>query len=231
MNMTNPDGVPTLVLGLGNELLGDEGFGVHVARELKKIELPRHVRVAEGGVGGFNLLGQLEGVARLLVVDVMITDSPPGELRLFRPGEKLSEPDKQIISFHQMGALELVRMWSLLEQEPEVWFLVTRPEKMTWDTELSPKLQLAARQAVELIAELCRGDFHSAGAKIRVNCLISDYRYFPVHCWQDNLFSHQRLESIIIGINGYGSITQYCLGRVVATVINSCLFASRGYRT
>lgn len=145
----------TMVLGLGNLLMGDEGFGVHVVRHLKEVKLPSHVRVVEGGVGGFNLLGYLEGVKWLLVVDVMMTDSPPGELRLLNSDQKPEERGKQILSFHQVGILELVKMWGLLGYEPEIMFLVTRPEKIEWSTELSPPLQSAADQATKMIQHLC----------------------------------------------------------------------------
>ena len=149
----------TLVLGIGNILLGDEGFGVHVARGLKDIELPDNVRIEEGGVGGFNLLGLLEGVRRLVVVDVMMTDIPAGELLLFKPGLDFTEPGKRIISFHQVGVIELVQMWGLLGYKPELFFLVTRPEKMEWSMELSPPLCNAASKAIKLITELCWNNF------------------------------------------------------------------------
>lgn len=145
----------TMVLGLGNLLLGDEGFGIHVVRRLRGMELPSHIKVVEGGVGGFNLLGHLDGVKRLLVVDVMMMESPPGELQLFWSGSKLKEPGKRILSFHQVGVLELMQMWELLGYEPEVIFLVTRPEKVEWGTELSPPLQSAVSEATELIQHLC----------------------------------------------------------------------------
>ncbi|MFC2005591.1 hydrogenase maturation protease [Chloroflexota bacterium] len=143
----------TMVLGLGNLLLGDEGFGVHVVRRLREVELPGNVRVVEGGVGGFNLLGYLDGVKRLLVVDVMIMDSPPGKLHLLR--KKPGEPGKQILSFHQVGVLEVLKMRELLGHKPEVILLVTRPEKMEWSLELSPQLQSTVDEASELIQRLC----------------------------------------------------------------------------
>jgi hydrogenase maturation protease len=155
MVMNKKDAKTTLVLGVGNEIMGDEGFGIHVVRKLKQVALPDYVRVEEGGVGGFNLLGQLEGVAQLIVVDVMMLDSPPGELRLLKPGAGLREPGKIILSFHQVGVLELVQMWGLLGYEPEIEFLVTRPEKITWGTSLSPSLQDAVSGAVKWLTELC----------------------------------------------------------------------------
>jgi len=153
--MDKADVRQTLVLGLGNEIMGDEGFGVHVVRRLRQAKLPGHVRIEEGGVGGFNLLGQLEGIERLIVVDVMIMDCPPGELRLLKPGPELSEPGKTIVSFHQVGVMELVKMWGLLGYEPEIEFLVTKPEKIEWGMSLSPPLQKAVGKAVEFLEGLC----------------------------------------------------------------------------
>lgn len=160
--MDNGEGkVPatTLVLGIGNIIMGDEGFGVQVVRRLQEAGLPPSVRLEEGGVGGFNLLGSLEGVDRLIVVDVMMTGLPPGEIRLFRPGPGFGEPGKTIVSFHQVGALELVQMWGLLGEAPEVYYLVTRPERITWGTELSPPVEAAAAKAARLIREISADDF------------------------------------------------------------------------
>jgi hydrogenase maturation protease len=154
MTQNNGNGT-TLVLGLGNILMGDEGFGVHVARRLKEIELPDGVRVEEGGVGGFNLLGLLEGVEQLIVVDVMILPSPPGELRLLEPEPGIAEPGKVILSFHQVGVLDLMQMWGLIGKEPEVKFLVTQPKSMELGDGLSPPVQAAADKAVRIVKELC----------------------------------------------------------------------------
>ena len=154
---TSPE--TTLILGVGNIIMGDEGFGVHVVRRLKETELPADVKIEEGGVGGFNLLGSLEGVRRLIVVDIMMTDKPLGELLFFKPGPGFGEPGKRIISFHQVGVLELVQMWGLLGHEPEIFFLFTRPEKLEWATELSPAVQAAADEAVGLLRKLCHDNF------------------------------------------------------------------------
>ncbi len=149
----------TLVLGIGNIIMGDEGFGIQVVRRLGGANLPPSVRLEEGGVGGFNLLGSLEGMSRVIVVDVMMTDLPPGEIRLFRPGPGFGEPGKTIVSFHQVGALELVQMWGLLGEAPEVYYLVTRPERIAWGTELSPPVEAAAAKAARLLREISADDF------------------------------------------------------------------------
>lgn len=157
MNGDSPQA--TLILGIGNVVMADEGFGVHVVRKLQQTRLPADVRIEEGGVGGFNLLGSLEGIKRVIVVDVMMAGIEPGEISLFKPGPGFGEPGKRIISFHQVGVLELVQMWGLLGHEPEIFFLVTRPEKLEWSTSLSAPVAAAAAKAVGLLKEICRDNF------------------------------------------------------------------------
>ena len=149
----------TLIMGLGNVLLGDEGFGIHVARLLKSSGLPDYVRIEEGGVGGFDLLGYLEGVDRLFVIDVMMTDLLPGELRLYKLGSELLEPGKTILSFHQVGVQELLQMWSLIGSPPDTFLLVTRPENVNVSVSLSPSLQGAVVKAVKLVEQLVHDEF------------------------------------------------------------------------
>jgi hydrogenase maturation protease len=149
----------TLILGAGNIAAGDEGFGVHVVRRLKNVKLPLGIRNMEGGVGGFDLLGHLEGLTRLIVVDIMILEQPPGELFLFKPGGNSIEPGKKVVSFHQVGILELIQIAEVIGYKPEVFFLVTPPETMAWSFELSPVLSRAADKAAQFLKEMSENNF------------------------------------------------------------------------
>ena len=144
MEQAKNQGKITLILGAGNIAAGDEGFGVHVARRLGKMDLPPDVKVVEGGVGGFDLLGHLEGVGRLIVVDIIALEKPPGELFLFKPGGTSIEPGKKVVSFHQVGVLELIQIAAVIGLDPEVFVLATPPETMNWSFELSGALSKAA---------------------------------------------------------------------------------------
>lgn len=76
--MTQPE-PRILVVGVGNVLHGDDGFGVAVARHLAEIELPAGVDVTETGIGGIHLVHELmAGYDALIVVDAVDRDRPPG---------------------------------------------------------------------------------------------------------------------------------------------------------
>ena len=65
----------TLILGLGNTILGDDGVGILIAREIKAITLPDpSVEVIEASLGGLILLDLITGYNRVIVVDAIMTE-------------------------------------------------------------------------------------------------------------------------------------------------------------
>jgi hydrogenase maturation protease len=70
----------TLILGLGNPLLTDDGVGVHVVERLRAQGLPPGVEVEDGGTGGLLILDLVAGFDRLVVVDAIDVGEPPGTL-------------------------------------------------------------------------------------------------------------------------------------------------------
>ena len=72
-----------LVLGLGNDILGDDAVGLLAARRLRVL-LPETVDVVESGGGGLDLLDALEGYDRALLLDAILTGKhPPGTILEF----------------------------------------------------------------------------------------------------------------------------------------------------
>ena len=79
------------VLGLGNELLGDDGVGVYVVRALRGEPLPDEVELVEGRTGGLSLVKLIEQAQALLVIDAAEMGAPVGTYRWLSP-EQLGEP-------------------------------------------------------------------------------------------------------------------------------------------
>ena len=99
----------TLVLGLGNILLGDEGVGVRVVeRLLEQYEFPEGVRVMDGGTLGLDLLPFLEDASRLLVLDAVQARKPPGTLVRLEGDEIPIFLDASKVSPHQEGLQDLL---------------------------------------------------------------------------------------------------------------------------
>ncbi len=143
-----------LVLGVGNEAICDEGFGIHVARRMKEVSLPENVRVQDGGVAGLDLLGSITDIDRLIVVDAMITDLEPGNIGYFEQNESINAPNKTNFSFHQLGIAEILQIAALMGHKPRVEFVVARPEKLGLGFELSEAMHKAVDKAVHCLTEM-----------------------------------------------------------------------------
>ena len=88
-----------LVVGVGNVLHGDDGFGVEVAWRLAKEELPGGVKVMETGIGGMSIIQELmQGYDAVLVIDAHESGDEPGILRLVEP----VLPDLSALDAHEL---------------------------------------------------------------------------------------------------------------------------------
>jgi hydrogenase maturation protease len=65
----------TLVLGIGNDILGDDGVGIHVARAVAHKISAKETRVEETGAAGLSLLELIKGHERLIIADAILTDN------------------------------------------------------------------------------------------------------------------------------------------------------------
>jgi hydrogenase maturation protease len=93
----------TLVLGIGNSILGDDGVGVRVAREVATRVNDENVDVRDVNVDGLNLFDHILGYDRLVVVDAIVTeDGRVGEIYRLKP-ERVCDPSRSAISPHHFN--------------------------------------------------------------------------------------------------------------------------------
>jgi hydrogenase maturation protease len=148
----------TLVLGLGNVLLHDEGLGVWVAKSLgRRFAFPPEVTVLEGGTLGLDLLPWLDDVERLLVIDAVKVGRAPGATVRLENGDVPAGLDVKI-SPHQVGVQDLLAAARLLGSEPPhvvLWGM--EPERLDPGTGFSASVSEALpRLEAEVLDELDR---------------------------------------------------------------------------
>ena len=96
----------TLVLGLGNVIMGDEGIGVHVVRALGQHTLPQNIECLDGGTGGFILLEPLQLADRIFLIDATADDNPIGTVTRTTP--KFSKDYPPTLTAHDIGVKDLL---------------------------------------------------------------------------------------------------------------------------
>jgi hydrogenase maturation protease len=146
------------VLGLGNILLKDEGFGVHFIKWfLERHDFKDSVRMLDGGTLGYRLLDIITSSSYLIAIDVIKLDEEPGAIYRFTQEEMmLRMPDPT--TAHEVEFPDVLSMADLMGELPEVIFLCIIPENYgTMELEMTPKMT-EAFPAVEtlLLQELAK---------------------------------------------------------------------------
>ena len=144
----------TLVLGLGNVIMGDEGIGVHVVRALEKLTLPDHVECLDGGTGGFILLEPLQAADHILLIDATDDGNPPGTVTRTTP--RFSADYPPTLTAHDIGVKDLLDAFYIQSGEREVvLYAISIDPKQPISMELSESCAKARDEAVQRIgAEL-----------------------------------------------------------------------------
>lgn len=137
------------VLGVGNILLSDEGFGVRVVEHLLRcFRFPANVEVIDGGTMGYELLRFLHGTDKLILVDAIKGSHPPGSVYRFT-GEEVKTYYSQKVSMHQLGIQEVLTMLNISEKPiAEMVVLGVQPASL----EMSLDLSLVTAPLVETIS-------------------------------------------------------------------------------
>ncbi|MCB1916336.1 MAG: HyaD/HybD family hydrogenase maturation endopeptidase [Rhodocyclaceae bacterium] len=114
-----------LILGIGNLLWADEGFGVRCVEVLgAESALPPSVRLMDGGTQGLYLLPYVTQASHLLVFDAIDYGLAPGSLKLVRGDEVPRFMGAKKMSLHQTGFQEVIAAAALLGRLPRELVLI-----------------------------------------------------------------------------------------------------------
>lgn len=145
----------TLILGIGNYLMGDEGVGVQLIQEMAKKDLPENIDILDGGTGGFLLLNCFEAYGRIIFVDATMDGKEEGSISLIKP--KFAADFPTALSVHDVGLKDMIESVYLMDSKPEMYlFTISIKEMKPMTLELSPKVKKAIPETIEQILELTR---------------------------------------------------------------------------
>jgi hydrogenase maturation protease len=165
-----------MIAGVGNIFLGDDGFGVEVARRLADAGLPDWVRVADYGISGMHLAYDLaEGFETTILVDASPRGEPPGTVFVMeldgRPGEPADGPGPAtpVLDGHGMQPDVVLGMLDMLGADAGRVLLVgCEPASVDARIGLSPPVAAAVDEAVRVVHDLVRAAGAGAGAGRRM---------------------------------------------------------------
>ena len=149
----------TLVLGLGNTLLGDEGIGVHVIQKMQQ-EYPDldGVTFLDGGTLSFTLAGYIEDADHLIIIDAAQLNSSPGVISVYE-GEAMDQfvSSNRNKSVHEVNITDILALAYLTGHLPERRALIgIQPRFIDWSDSLSEPVSQAIPAICKMTLELIR---------------------------------------------------------------------------
>jgi hydrogenase maturation protease len=141
------------VLGIGNVLWADEGFGVRCIETLqRRYEFAPHVQLIDGGTQGLYLIQHVQQAASLLIFDAIDYDLPPGTLKLVRGDDVPRFMGAKKMSLHQTGFQEVLTLAQFTGSFPqEILLIGCQPEELEdYGGSLRPSIKVALEDALAL---------------------------------------------------------------------------------
>lgn len=194
-----------LILGIGNVLWADEGFGVRCVEAMaERFALPENVRLLDGGTQGLYLLPFLEEAEAVIIFDAIDFGLEPGTLHVLRDGDVPAFMGAKKMSLHQTGFQEVLSTAQLLGRCPAQLTLIgcqpaeiedfggsLRPivsdripealsaavaELARWGVEARP----GRTESIDLVdASLARAAYEDGRPDAALACRTGDERFFP----------------------------------------------------
>ena len=150
-----------LVLGVGNSILKDEGFGVHVVTQMEarreELGIPPEVDIIDGATLGLDLLYYIEGREKVIMIDIVNAGEEPGTLFRFTT-EDIKTKVITKVSMHQVTLFDVLTMAELSGRMPgEAIIIGVQPGEIDWGEELSPAVEAQIPRVIELIMKEING--------------------------------------------------------------------------
>ncbi len=145
----------TLVLGMGNPILSDDGVGIRVAQEVGKRLNDPQVTVAETSAAGISLLDFIAGYDRVIIIDAIQTKAGNAG-QIYRMGSENFSLTKHISSPHQIDlatALELGKMLNLAMPREITVFAVEAKDITSFSEKCTPEVEQAIPEVVKMVLE------------------------------------------------------------------------------
>src|SRR5512136_1958221 len=140
-----------LILGVGNLIMTDDGFGVHVINELRKYPFPPNVNLIEAGIVSHQLLPEFHAADFLIFIDAVEAGDTPGSIFRFRP-EDMRFMTNIKASLHDMSLIDVLDMTELTGERPEAVIIAVQPKdvKTVW-MELNEEIRAVVPRVIELV--------------------------------------------------------------------------------
>jgi hydrogenase maturation protease len=138
------------IFGIGNLLQRDEGVGVHLINQLEKdYSFSPRINLIDGGTMGTDLLHYLEQNDKIIILDAVNFNEPPGFIGVIKNDDILRRLNTKL-SIHHLGIRDVLSSARLLDIEPsEIYLIGIQPKNIEMGTDLTDEIKQKTSKMIE----------------------------------------------------------------------------------
>lgn len=145
------------VIGIGNILMKDEGFGPEVIVELRKNGAPDDIELIDGGTSGLGLFEYLKETDYAIIIDCVNFDKPAGTVVKFKPDDVNLRNSNLRLSLHECNLADVLNLTKAFGVDCDVTIFGIQPQEIKPEIGLSPLLKRSVPKVVsEVLSEIRR---------------------------------------------------------------------------
>lgn len=140
----------TVILGIGNILLRDDGVGVHIVKKLQDEKLPTSIEIIDVGTSTLDTLTYFLEYENVIAIDSLKAGFEPGTIYKIKP-EDIKNYKKENLSIHDVQILDVVKIANMYNKYPNVTIFGIEPKEITFDTEMTDCMKMKVPHVIKLI--------------------------------------------------------------------------------
>ena len=145
----------TIVIGLGNPLMADEGIGIKLVKLLiSAFGENARADFVDAGTGGMTVLTYIANRKKAVIIDCALMNTKPGTIKRFTPDQVKTVKELAHLSLHEIDILKVIELSKQLGECPEqIVFFGIEPEIIEQKNELSEVLTKKLDDYIEMISK------------------------------------------------------------------------------
>jgi len=147
---------PVKIIGFGNIFMGDDGIGIKIIEELKKVKSSgdfNNVEIIDGATSGIDLLFNLSNSDKVIIIDAIDAGQADGEVVKFKLNEIKSMEGKTFRSFslHDLHLDEVFNLMSSLKIFPDITIIGIKPKIIDYSDKLSYEIERRIPEIIQMV--------------------------------------------------------------------------------
>jgi hydrogenase maturation protease len=131
------------IIGFGNKYRSDDGIGIRVVEELKKLDSFKEIEIIDGGTSGTDLLFLAKECKKIIIIDAIDTGKDTGQVVCVKTSdiEEFIKEDHKSLSLHDLNLCDILKIIRELKIDTEILIIGVKPENTDFGEGLSPGVE------------------------------------------------------------------------------------------